>query len=109
MLPRTTSSILGCIAAVIDTESPSQPNPVVIQTTWISLTAGSRCLKGAFSATISFSPAPAQLGISSSPHRYCYAANSHTAKIDEMGAKGGATCCAAANNVASPESWRERK
>ena len=38
--PSTTSSMLGCVAAVIDTESPSQPRPAVIQTMWISRTAG---------------------------------------------------------------------
>ena len=32
MLPISTSSMLGCVAAVIETESPSQPSPAVIQT-----------------------------------------------------------------------------
>ena len=52
MFPMTKSSMLGWVAAVIDTESPSQLNPVVIQMTWISFTADSRCLKGWFTATI---------------------------------------------------------
>src|SRR6476620_4459687 len=40
MAPSTTSSTLGCIAAVIDTVSPSQLRPVVIQIMCTSLTAG---------------------------------------------------------------------
>ena len=32
--------MLGCIAAVIETESPSQPSPAVIQRMCTSLTAG---------------------------------------------------------------------
>src|ERR1700722_18041786 len=40
MLPMTRSSMLGCMAAVTETESPSQPRPVVIQTTCTSFTAG---------------------------------------------------------------------
>jgi hypothetical protein len=38
MAPNNTSSILGWVAAVIATVSPSQPNPAVIQTMWISST-----------------------------------------------------------------------
>src|SRR5271155_1106048 len=34
--PRTTSSMLGCVAAVIGMVSPSQPSPAVIQSMWIS-------------------------------------------------------------------------
>src|ERR1700761_9367226 len=34
------SSMLGWVAAVTDTESPSQLSPAVIQRTWISVTAG---------------------------------------------------------------------
>ena len=41
MAPITMSSMLGCVAAVTDTESPSQLSPAVIQRTWTSLTAGS--------------------------------------------------------------------
>ena len=40
MAPSSTSSMLGCVAAVIETESPSQPRPAVIQRTWTSETAG---------------------------------------------------------------------
>jgi hypothetical protein len=43
--------MLGSEAAVIETESPSQPSPVVIQTTWISFTSGGRSatiISGAF-------------------------------------------------------------
>ncbi len=32
--------MLGCVAAVIETESPSQPSPAVIQTMCTSATAG---------------------------------------------------------------------
>src|SRR4029077_16113885 len=38
MVPRSTSSMLGWVAAVIDTESPSQLNPAVIQRMWTSST-----------------------------------------------------------------------
>ena len=38
MAPNKTSSMLGWVAAVIETESPSQPNPAVIQTMWTSST-----------------------------------------------------------------------
>src|SRR5580692_122639 len=31
MAPSSTSSMLGCVAAVTETESPSQPKPAVIQ------------------------------------------------------------------------------
>src|SRR5580704_528033 len=34
--PITTSSMLGCMAAVMETESPSQERPDVIQRIWIS-------------------------------------------------------------------------
>ena len=44
MAPMTMSSTLGCMAAVVDTESPSQLSPAVIQRTWTSLTAGSFCV-----------------------------------------------------------------
>src|SRR5580658_11022901 len=44
MDPITTSSTLGCVAAVIDTESPSQPRPAVIQSMCTSLTAGAFCV-----------------------------------------------------------------
>ena len=37
-------STLGWLAFVIATESPSQPNPAVIQTMCTSLTAGSFCV-----------------------------------------------------------------
>src|SRR5580658_1901519 len=42
MPPRSTSSMLGCMAAVIAMVSPSQPSPAVIQRMWISVmgTAG---------------------------------------------------------------------
>src|SRR5215467_9772342 len=40
--PISTSSMLGCVAAVIDTESPSHPRPAVIHTMWTSLTSGGR-------------------------------------------------------------------
>ena len=40
MAPSKTSSMLGWVAAVIETESPSQPKPAVIQMMWISATAG---------------------------------------------------------------------
>src|ERR1700733_13475563 len=40
MAPSRTSSILGCVAAVMETESPSQPRPAVIHKIWTSLTAG---------------------------------------------------------------------
>ena len=36
--------MLGWVAAVIETESPSQPSPAVIQRMWTSLTAGARCV-----------------------------------------------------------------
>src|SRR5580692_3196808 len=36
MPPRSTSSMLGCVAAVIAIVSPSQPRPAVIQRMWIS-------------------------------------------------------------------------
>src|SRR5437763_662958 len=36
--------MLGCIAAVTETESPSQLRPAVIQRIWTSLTAGGRCV-----------------------------------------------------------------
>src|SRR5580700_3057571 len=39
--PNITSSKLGCVAAVIETESPSQPRPAVIQTMWTSETGES--------------------------------------------------------------------
>src|SRR5262249_6805374 len=42
--PIITSSTLGCSAAVIETVSPSQPRPAVIQTIWTSLTPGGRSL-----------------------------------------------------------------
>src|SRR5580693_9789900 len=42
--PNNTSSMLGCVAAVIETESPSQPRPAVIQTMCTSLTAGAFCV-----------------------------------------------------------------
>ena len=42
MAPSTTSSMLGWVAAVIETESPSQLRPAVIQRTWISFTSGGR-------------------------------------------------------------------
>jgi hypothetical protein len=38
MAPNKTSSMLGWVAAVIETESPSQPSPAVIQTMWTSST-----------------------------------------------------------------------
>jgi hypothetical protein len=38
MAPITTSSTLGCIAAVIETVSPSQLNPPVVQMIWTSST-----------------------------------------------------------------------
>ncbi len=44
MAPRTMSSMLGWLAAVTETESPSQLSPAVIQRTWTSFTAGSRCV-----------------------------------------------------------------
>ncbi len=44
MAPMTMSSMLGCVAAVTETESPSQLSPAVIQRTWTSLTAGSCCV-----------------------------------------------------------------
>ncbi len=44
MAPITMSSMLGWVAAVTDTESPSQLSPAVIHRTWTSLTAGSRCV-----------------------------------------------------------------
>ncbi len=44
MAPITISSMLGWVAAVVDTESPSQLSPAVIQRMWTSLTAGSRCV-----------------------------------------------------------------
>src|SRR3954469_20217304 len=39
-----TSSMLGCVAAVMETESPSQPNPAVIHKIWSSATAGFLCV-----------------------------------------------------------------
>ena len=42
--PSMTSSMLGCVAAVIETESPSQPSPAVIHRTWTSETAGAFCV-----------------------------------------------------------------
>src|SRR5579863_6975721 len=42
--PNSTSSMLGCVAAVIETESPSQPSPAVIQTMCTSGTAGACCV-----------------------------------------------------------------
>src|ERR1700694_2862586 len=42
--PRTTSSMLGCMAAVIETESPSQLRPDVIQRIWISDTGDGVCV-----------------------------------------------------------------
>ena len=36
--------MLGWVAAVIETESPSQLRPAVIQKIWTSLTAGARCV-----------------------------------------------------------------
>src|SRR5262249_61123952 len=53
MAPSNTSSMLGCVAAVIETESPSQPRPAVIQTTWISCTAGGRCVLRPYGAFVS--------------------------------------------------------
>src|SRR5271155_2009083 len=44
MAPSKTSSMLGCVAAVIETESPSQPKPAVIQRICTSLTAGAFCV-----------------------------------------------------------------
>ena len=38
MAPSKTSSMLGCVAAVMETESPSQPRPAVIQRMWTSET-----------------------------------------------------------------------
>src|SRR5918993_5289075 len=38
MLPSTTSSMLGSVAAVMETESPSQLNPSEIQRMWTSST-----------------------------------------------------------------------
>src|SRR5271156_4500711 len=40
--PRITSAMLGCVAAVIETESPSQPRPAVIQRMCTSETGESR-------------------------------------------------------------------
>src|SRR5205823_12643505 len=42
MAPNKTSSMLGWLAAVTETESPSQLRPAVIQRMWISFTAGAR-------------------------------------------------------------------
>jgi hypothetical protein len=42
MFPKSTSSRLGKVAAVMETVSPSQLSPAVIHNTWTSLTAGSR-------------------------------------------------------------------
>src|SRR5215813_12103578 len=42
--PMSTSSMLGCSAAVIEIVSPSQPRPAVSQTIWTSLTSGGRPL-----------------------------------------------------------------
>ena len=36
--------MLGCVAAVIDTESPSHPNPAVIHKISISFTGGVFCV-----------------------------------------------------------------
>ncbi len=47
--------MLGWVAAVIETESPSQLRPAVIHTMWTSLTGGSFCVfrpYGAASVTI---------------------------------------------------------
>src|SRR5271156_1437629 len=44
MAPSKTSSMLGCVAAVIETESPSQPRPAVIQRICTSFTAGAFCV-----------------------------------------------------------------
>src|SRR5579871_2947418 len=38
MLPNRISSMLGCVAAVMDTESPSHPNNSEIHTIWTSST-----------------------------------------------------------------------
>src|SRR5215472_13913161 len=51
--PISTSSMLGCVAAVMETESPSQPRPAVIHTTWTSLTSGGRWVFDPYGAATS--------------------------------------------------------
>ena len=36
--------MLGWVAAVMETESPSQPRPAVSHSTWMSETAGAFCV-----------------------------------------------------------------
>src|SRR5579863_4021445 len=56
--PSSTSSMLGCVAAVTDTESPSQPNPAVIHRICTSATGDAFCVTrpyGTVSPAIHFS------------------------------------------------------
>ena len=45
--------MLGCVAAVMDTESPSQLRPAVIQSTSISAIAGVVCVRRPWGADVS--------------------------------------------------------
>src|SRR5262245_46620567 len=56
MVPRRTSSMLGWLAAVIETVSPSQPRPAVIQRMSSSAMAGARIRPGSEAATIFLTP-----------------------------------------------------
>src|ERR1700716_283133 len=59
MAPRRTSSMLGWVAAVTETEAPSQPSPVVIQTTWTSDTAEGTCVDLPYgTAAVAMPPPP---------------------------------------------------
>src|ERR1700688_4881353 len=63
MAPNNTSSMLGCVAAVIETESPSQPRPAVIQRMCTSLTAEAFCVDrpyGTVAVPILLAPFPSK-------------------------------------------------
>src|SRR5579884_3810568 len=71
MAPSKTSSMLGWLAAVTDTESPSQLSPAVIHSMWTSFTAGGRCVfcpYGGVTAAISAPPFLLLLPVSARPH-----------------------------------------
>src|ERR1051326_5413756 len=66
--PSTTSSRLGCIAAVTATVSPSQPSPAVIHSTCTSPTASPPCRRSSpgadISSAIAFTPRSRSLTVS---------------------------------------------
>src|ERR1700728_3985975 len=62
--PNRTSSMLGWVAAVTETESPSQPRPAVIQIMFTSATGDGFCVTrpyGTVSAAITAFSSPTQL------------------------------------------------